>query len=436
MKRHDTDADPYLPGHGDRSYAVRHYDLELDYAMENNHLSGRAILTVEAITDLAELTLDLHALKVVKVGGRRVSKHSHHGSRLRLKLAEPLARGEEASFTITYRGVPKAVQDKVGEAGWEELEDGVIVASQPGGAPSWFPCNDRPDNKATYRISVTAASDYLVIANGTRVEQRRRASRTTTTYEQNEPMATYLATVQIGRYVEHTIPAAVPMTAAVPPALRSAFDVAFADQPRMLDLFIRLFGPYPFPAYRVVITDDSLEIPLEAQSLSIFGSNFLNRDWDSQRLIAHELSHQWFGNAVTLTTLQDIWLHEGFACYSEWLWSQESGGPSTDERARHHWSRLDDLDQDLMLGAPGADDVFDDRVYKRGALTLHAIRLTVGDDAFFELLREWVRRHSGRSVTTPDFVVLAEEVTGVSIAALIDQWVYAAPLPPLPSSAR
>ena len=181
-----------------------------------------------------------------------------------------------------------------------------------------------------------------------------------------------------------------------------------------------------------MITDDSLEIPLEAQSLSIFGSNFLNRGWDAQRLIAHELSHQWFGNAVTMSTLKDIWLHEGFACYAEWLWSQESGGPSTDERAREHYDGLARKPQDLLLGDPGQDDVFDDRVYKRGAMTLHAIRRYIGDVEFFKLLPAWVAAYTGRNVTTTDFAAFALQQTGHSIDELLDAWVYAPQLPAFP----
>ena len=77
-----------------------------------------------------------------------------------------------------------------------------------------------------------------------------------------------------------------------------------------------------------MITDDPLEIPLESQSLSTFGRNFASTDWDCVRLVAHEMAHQWFGNAVTLREWKDIWLHEGFACYAEWLWSEESGRES------------------------------------------------------------------------------------------------------------
>jgi aminopeptidase N len=193
-----------------------------------------------------------------------------------------------------------------------------------------------------------------------------------------------------------------------------------------------VFGPYPFGSYTVVITDDPLEIPLESQGLSTFGRNFMTDDWDCVRLVAHELAHQWFGNAVTLTSWKDIWLHEGFACYSEWLWSEESGSKSADERARHHHARLSALPQDLILGDPGVDLMFDDRVYKRGALTLHALRGKVGDALFFDILRTWVASHRGGSVTTEDFVSHCEEAAGADLAAFFKDWLYAGPLPPLP----
>ena len=100
---------------------------------------------------------------------------------------------------------------------------------------------------------------------------------------------------------------------------------ALARQPDMMRTFTNCFGPYPFPEYTVVVTEDVLEIPLEAQTLSILGPNHLRQDWESQRMIAHELAHQWFGNSLTTATWKDIWLHEGFACYAEWLWSEEAG---------------------------------------------------------------------------------------------------------------
>jgi aminopeptidase N len=135
---------------------------------------------------------------------------------------------------------------------------------------------------------------------------------------------------------------------------------------------------------------------------------------------------------VTLRRWRDIWLHEGFACYAEWLWSEASGAESADAQARRHHALLADLDQDLLLADPGPELMFDDRVYKRGALTLHALRLTMGDDAFFELLRSWVSAHSGGSVVTDDFVDLVVQRSEGDIAGLLDEWLNAEPLPDLP----
>ncbi len=160
----------------------------------------------------------------------------------------------------------------------------------------------------------------------------------------------------------------------------------------MLEVFQDLFGPYPFAEYTAVVTDDDLEIPLEAQGISVFGANQVDGRRGSERLVAHELAHQWFGNSLTVGRWQDIWLHEGFACYAEWLWAERADGRPAGDAAGAAWSRLSGLPQDLVLADPGPDLMFDDRLYKRGALTLHVLRCSVGDDRFFALLRAGRRR--------------------------------------------
>ena len=433
----DPAADPYLPHAGDRGFGVTRYELDLDYRVASNRLTGRARIKAVAVRDLTAVTLDLAHLRATKVSvdGHRSFRHRQRPGKLAIQLHRPVPAGATFEVDVEYQGNPRPIRGRWGEVGWEELTDGVIVAGQPEGAPSWFPCNDRPDDKAAYRISVTTESPYAVVANGTLVDRRVHSSRTRWVYEQPQPMATYLATVQIGQYgVTESGTSPVRQLLAVPGRLRRTAEHDFARQPRMLTVFEEMFGPYPFDSYTVVVTDDELEIPLEAQSLSIFGANHVDGHRGSERLVAHELAHQWFGNSLTLGRWRDVWLHEGFACYAEWLWSERSGGPDAGALARRHWQRLAHLPQDFVLADPGPDRMFDDRLYKRGALTLHALRRVVGDAVFFPLLSSWASTHRHATVTTADFVRHATSAPADRdrVARLLDAWLYGRPLPELP----
>jgi aminopeptidase N len=423
----------YVPRHGDPSYTVLHYDLVVDYVPESNRLTGTAVLQVRTLEPVRRLRLDLNDLRVQKVlvDGAR-AKHRQQRSSVTVDVGD-LGAGEEVELVVAYGGRPHPMRGLDGDAGWEELEEGAIVASQPHGAPSWFPCNDLPSVKAPYRLELSVPQAFSVVANGLPGERRRTAGRVVQVFDQPEPMATYLATVHVGDFVEvEQASAPVPVGYVVPPSLREHAAATLADQPAMVAHFSELFGPYPFGRYLAVVTPDELEIPLEAQGLSIFGPNLLRDDWDAQRLVAHELAHQWFGNSVTLAHWNDIWLHEGFACYAEWLWSQESGRGSTDERARHHHARLAEEPQDLLLADPGPELMFDDRVYKRGALTLHALRRSLGDDDFFGVLRAWTDRFRHANASTADLEALVLDVAGVDVKDLFDAWLRGTELPPLP----
>ncbi|MQS38256.1 M1 family metallopeptidase [Streptomyces katsurahamanus] len=465
--------DSYLPQHGDDGYRTTGYDLELDYLPHTGRLAGRARIGAVAggTEPLAEVVLDLGRFRLTKVliDGRSPARYTHRGEKLRIRPARPLSPGAAFTVDVRYTGTPHPVRTPDwGELGWEQLEEGALVASQPQGARSWFPCNDRPDDKAPYRIAVTVPSPYTVVANGTLISRTARASTTVWVYEQAAPMAAYLATVQIGPYeltevprpVDLTeaarpgepseaaqpggLPAAaqldagaahsVPQPAAVPRALLDSGGFAhdFARQPRMMALFEELFGPYPFAEYGVVVVDEELEVPVEAQGLSVFGANHVDGRRGSERLIAHELAHQWFGNSLTVADWRHIWLNEGFAKYAEWLWSEHSGGPSAALLAARSHSRLALLAQDIRIADPGLRRLFDDRVYERGALTLHVLRTELGDPAFAALLREWTGRHRHGAVTTEDFVALAGSRAPRPVDVLFATWLYGWELPPLP----
>ena len=434
----DHPLDPYLPESGNRGYRVSRYELELTYKVVSNRLDGRATIIATTTDVRAKYSLDLaQSMRVAKVtvNGRRPAKFAHRGGKLTVTPAEKLPAGAVLVFGVQYSGTPTPLRTMWGEVGWEELDEGSLVASQPNGAPTWFPCDDHPGSKATYRIAVTTDAPFVAIANGTLVHKTTKASRTTRVYEQPEPMATYLATVQTGHYEIRTLSnEPVPQYGIHPPRLRAAFDRDFARQTEMLELFTRLFGPYPFAHYTALVTDDDLEIPLEAQGLSIFGANFCDGTGREERLVAHELAHQWFGNSLTLNRWCDIWLHEGFACYAEWLWSENSGGRSAHAHALDAHRGLARKPQDILLEDPGPKDMFDDRIYKRGALTLHALRVQLGDEPFFTLLRTWTAEHRHGNVTTAQFKDLAARFSDVSLRPLWEAWLSTRELPPAPTA--
>lgn len=427
--------DPYLPASGNGGYRVDHYDLNLDYRVATNRLTATTTLTARALTGLDRFSLDLAGLTVEKVtvAGVPAAKVVHAARKLVITPATPLVAGESFEVTVRYRGVPRPVRSHWGEVGWEELTDGVLVAGQPSGAPSWFPCNDHPSDKATFRINLTCEAPYTVVSNGPVLAKSTRSGRTTWTFDVAEPMAPYLASVQIGRYRRHDI-AATPVAHSLffPPTLARQVAVDFARLGEMIAVFSAAFGPYPFPAYSVVVTDDVLEIPLEAHALGVFGRNHVDGLHGSDRLIAHELAHQWFGNSLTLTRWADIWLHEGFACYAEWIWAEASGGLTAHANAVLHRAELDALPKNIVVGDPGPQDMFDDRVYKRGALALHAVRQAIGDEAFFTALRAFARTHRHGNVTPEHLLGCFSAAAGTFVAdKIVARWVSGKALPQL-----
>jgi aminopeptidase N len=442
---------------------VLSYELDFAYRPAGNRLSGTARLTAVAAEGqagtsagtgtggpLSEFALDFAGFRIerVLVNGAP-AKYAQRAGKLRVRPAVPPLPGFRFSVLVRYTGTPRPVGSEWGALGWEELGDGALVASQPIGAPSWFPCNDHPADKASYRIAVTAPSPYTVISNGVLVTHDVGASTTRWVYEQPAPTASYLVTVQIGRYTRtrftehpalhpshHPAPdRRVPQHAAFPSRLRAQFTHDFARQPQMMLLFEELFGSYPFAEYAVVVVDEELDVPVEAQGLSTFGANHTDGRRGSERLIAHELAHQWFGNSLTVAGWRHIWLNEGFAKYAEWLWSERCGdgvASAADLAAASH-AHLAALPQTLRLGDPGMRKMFDDRLYRRGGLVLHALRCALGDAPFFAMLKDWAAEHRHGTVTTAQFIEHANRYSAHRLDGLFTAWLDETALPPLPN---
>lgn len=429
--------DSYTPTSGSAELQIDHYDLHLDYEIQPNRLNARAVLHGRVLAETSAIELDLRGLKV---SGVQLNDAAVRFRQTRTKLVLPadLAADQAITIGVDYRGKPRPQKGPWGDVGWEELTDGVLVAGQPNGAATWFPCNDHPGHKATLNCTILVDSDYTAISNGELLRVTQDGDRKAWTWESRAPLATYLATVQIGQYrrgpitnAQH-VPARVPLLLACGDHLWRQGQDVLAKQHAMMSVFERAFGEYPFDSYEVVVADDPLEMPLESQPLSILGSNHLSADWKSERLIAHELAHQWFGNSVTPHRWSDIWLNEGFATYAEWVWSEASGQLDADARARSAHERMVSLPHNIVLADPGGTHMFDERIYTRGALTVHALRAFLGEDQFFRILRSWTAKHRHGTVSTADFLDHAELVSGPQTRSLLQGWLFEPALPPCP----
>jgi aminopeptidase N len=210
----------------------------------------------------------------------------------------------------------------------------------------------------------------------------------------------------------------------------------FARQGEMLDYFSEIYGQYPFEVYGSMVMNTEFESALENQTLSIYGIDMIDYDdvEGTELTVAHELAHQWFGDSVSVADWSDIWLNEGFATYSEGLWIEHlDGREALDDWVNFHYAEVTTYPENYISpGKPPTDELFNGGVYVWGGLTLHALRLEIGDEAFFETLKTYFALYKNGNATTDNFIAVAEHVSGKELNEFFDLWLYSEKIPPIP----
>lgn len=418
--------DPFFPEAGNGGYDVHQYSLDLRYLPDSNRLSGRATIFATATQDLSRFDLDYRgpAIEELTVGVAPAT-YSRQGQELVITPSAPIQQGLGFSVTVTYEGHPHPLEEADGSLeGWIPTDDGAFVAGEPQGAPTWFPCNDSPTDKAQFDITIRAPGEVEVIGNG-KMTVRRRAGggMSQWTWRTRQPMATYLATATIGNFeLERSSFDGIKSIVAVDPRERRESRRALRKIPSIVRLFSSLFGAYPFGQTGAIVDHaPKVGYALETQTRPIY-----DRAPDDA-LVAHELAHQWFGDSISLTTWPEIWLNEGFATWAEWRWAEESGGPTTAQvlaDLNRTPASADGFWNPPPAALPGPAKLFSDPVYVRGAMALETVRQRVGNGTFLAILREWATSNAYANVTIADFIALAEARSAQELSPLFDAWLY------------
>ena len=432
----DGVGDELFPELGNPGIDVTDYVVELSYDPELDSIEGTVTLSVLPLEDRAELTLDAVGLEIdeVRVGGDP-AEFRVEPTELRIWPSRPLRASTAVTVEVSYSGAPDAELSAAGVPnGWHHTARGSHVLNEPDGLRTWMPANDHPSDKATFTFSVAVPAGLAAVANGDLVSRVPSGSTTTWTWRQDEPMSTYLVLLLTGDYVlvEGKSLGGVELLSAVLRSDRAAVQPYLDTIGEQIVFFESWFGPYPLDGYGLAITDSSAGLAMETQGRSLFSRDDFGGGelgYLQDLLLAHELAHQWFGNAVSPARWQDIWLNESFATYAQWMWLDEVGYTTVQDEAEAALG-LRSMIGGSPTGSPEVDELFSFNSYEGGAVVLHALRAEVGDAVFFELLRRWVADNDGTARTTDDFIALAAEVTGEELEAFFDEWLFADELPP------
>ncbi|MCB0966048.1 MAG: M1 family metallopeptidase [Ilumatobacter sp.] len=427
--------DPRYPTLGTAGIDVEHYDVALDIDPTSGRLDATVRIsgTFTVATDQLSFDLDGPTVRTASVDGDEVDA-TVEGRDVVLHLDDvrDVGDGFVAEIAVTSR-----VEDGPSfgpDAGVFVSDDGLWSVNEPDGVSTWMPVNDHPTDKATWTFDITVPTDVEAVANGELDDITVSGDSTTWTWRQDDPMASYLVLLLVDDY-EFVDDGEIELSSGTVSLHHVVLDGRRDDlEPyidvtrRQLEFFDELFGPYPFDRYGLAIADSQPGLAMETQGLPLFSVADLDGSLGPLQhlLLAHELAHQWFGDAVSPATWDDIWLNEGFATYAQMLWFDEIGMSTIEREAELALRSLPD--DGWPLSAP--TELFGTVSYNGGAAALHALRLTIGDDDFFALLRRWVVDHDEGTATTAEFERVAEEVSGRDLGDFFDEWVDSPDGPP------
>ncbi len=435
-----------------RRHDLLHTRLELVFDWPGEAVLGKATLRLRPyFYPSNSLALDAKGFafhQVSMVGSEEPLEYEYDGQQIRIQLDKTYERDETFAVYLDYTARPRAS----GGSSAITSDRGLFFVNPSGSAAGkpqqiwtqgetehnsrWFPTIDQPNERCTQEVFLTVEDRFLTLSNGLLVSSTRNDDGTRTDYwKMDQPHAPYLFMLAVGEFaVVREEENGIPLAYYVEPEYKADARAIFAHTPEMLRFFSRKLSlQYPWPKYSQVVVRDYVSGAMENTTASVFGA-FVQRDRrdlyqeNNDRIVAHELFHQWFGNYVTCESWANLTMNEGFANYGEYLWFEYKYGREEadmhllEERRRYIQSTLGGIHPLIHFQYDEAEDLFDAHSYNKGGAVLHMLRHEVGDEAFFAALHTYLVDNAYRAVEVHDLRLAFERVTGRDLHRFFDQW--------------
>ena len=424
-----------------RDYDAQHYRISLTFDLDRKYFEGENRIVLTPLKDeFLKCVLDAEELVVDAVTDQRNQPLQFEQTDRHLIVHFPRAYsyGEQVTFTVRYH----ATDPQYGLFFDEERPANPLMVSTvswPENAHHWIPCYDFPNDKVTNELIVTVARGNKVLSNGALVGVTEDENKGTVTWHwsQELPHPTYLFMLAIGPFavIEDSL-GSLPVNYWV--YEKDVQDAAwiFEKTPYMINYFNNLFQyQYPWAKYDQVTTPRQGG-GAEATSATVLGQGIIHdrraeQDFSWERVVAHEIAHQWWGDLITLRTWSHTWLNESFATYCDYLYTRFDKGE--DEGAfdllgkKNQYLREAHTEYIRPIVFDRYDrpqDNFDSHTYPKGAAVLHMLRFIMGDEPFFRTLSHFLHKYEFQSVDTHDFMISVKEVTGQNLDWFFEQFVF------------
>lgn len=424
-------------------FDVLHYDIDVNVDPELGTIQGSVGVVIKSLVQgLKEVDLDAIDMQIESVSdGSLVLAHRYDGTIVTAALSSPLNTGESTFVRIKYKSLlPQTLHLAKGDVTNPHRMKTAYTYTEPEGSSAWYPCFDRPADKATMTIRVVVPEGYNALSNGDLLSVDNEPGKNSFYYRMEYPIATYLVSLAIGNYEVLDIGSfrQKPVTLWAPPSLREAALTETARTPEMMQVFSDFTGvAYPYNSYATSVAQ-GFRSSMEHQSATTMGSWRITGDGSGEGVVAHELAHQWFGDWVTCRTWGELWLNEGYASYLPYVFFNATADEvraigQIDYWRSGYFEEAATSVHALSQANPDVDNIFDSHAYEKSALTIHLMRWMAnrsgaqspadGEEVYTKVLRKYLTAKGGSTVTNYDHEKALSEVTGQNWEVFFDQFV-------------